>query len=218
MKKLFKAIGHFFKKIGLFIGKYLKVSWNYIKENAWIQPIAIVALIFAFVFGFQGVVNAVEKIKESSETKNDSKKDVYTKLTMGAVIEKLDAKEDFALFIGAHDCVYCEEFKSVVNKYINSTDNMIYYIDIHDTSDSTIDSKVLVSWAELLEEIDTRDFDGSLSTPTVVIIRDGEFADAKSGAQGLDGGTDYLNFVKFVEGGYIGKVESTTSTDTNSAE
>ena len=51
------------------------------------------------------------------------------------------------------------------------------------------------------------EFGTSSSTPTVVVIRDGEFVDAKSGAQGLSGGMEYLNFVKFVEGGYIDKIE-----------
>lgn len=208
MKKFLKSVGNFFKKIGLFIWKYLKVCWNYIKENAWIQPIAIVALIFGLVFGFQGIVNGIEKIKAANDEKKEVAKDVYTKLTMKEVREKMTNGDDFVLFIGAHDCVYCNQFKTVVNKYISSTGNAIYYIDIHDTSDSSIDTKYLNEWAQSLADIDTREFDGSLSTPTVIVIRDGEFADAKSGAQGLSGGMEYLNFVKFVEGGYIGKVEA----------
>ncbi len=214
MKKFFKAIGNFFKKIGLFIWKYLKISWNYIKENAWIQPIVLVVLIFALVFGFQGIVNGIEKIKENREEKKAEESNKYTILTMAEVREKLDNDEDFVLFIGAHDCVYCNEFKTVVNKYISSTNNMIYYIDIHDTTDTSIESRYLTEWAEMLADIETREFDGSLSTPTVVVIRDGEFADAKSGAQGLSGGMEYLNFVKFVEGEYIGKIEPSTSTTT----
>ena len=58
-----------------------------------------------------------------------------------------------------------------------------------------------------LQEIETRDFTDKLSTPTVVIVRGGEFVDAKAGAQALNGGMEYLSFVKFVEGEYIGKVE-----------
>ena len=65
MKKVLKSVGNFFKKVGLFIWKYLKICWNYIKENAWIQPIALVVLIFALVFGFQGIVDGIEKIKEN---------------------------------------------------------------------------------------------------------------------------------------------------------
>ena len=59
----------------------------------------------------------------------------------------------------------------------------------------------------MLANIETREFGTSLSTPTVVVIRDGEFVDAKSGAQGLSGGMEYLNFVKFVEGEWIGRFE-----------
>lgn len=207
MKKFFKAIGNFFKKIGLFVWKYLKISWNYIKENAWIQPIAIVVLIFAIVFGFQGIVNGIEKIKENASAKEASSKDVYKKLTMKEAREKIAAKQDFVLFIGSHDCTYCQSFKKVVNKYINSTGNDIYYIDIGDTTDTSLEGRYLDEWVQNLANIETREFGTSLSTPTVVIIEDGEFVDAKSGAQGLSGGMEYLNFVKFVEGEWIGKFE-----------
>lgn len=214
MKKFFKGVGDFFKKIGLFIWKYVKVCWNYIKENAWIQPIAIVALIFALVFGFQGVVNGIEKIKENAAAKKEEENNKYTKITMAQVREKLDNGDDFVLFIGAHDCGHCNSFKTVVNKYVSSTGNQIYYVDIHDTSDTSIEVRYLTEWAEMLTEIETRadKFDGSLSTPTVVVIRDGEFADAKAGAHGLNGGMEYLNFAEFVEGKYIGKIEPVSTT------
>ena len=196
MKKFFKGIGNFFKKIGLFIWKYLKICWNYIKENAWIQPIAIVALIFGLVFGFQGIVNGIEKIKENSQAKKEQAENKYTKVTMGQIREKLTNGDDFVLFVGSHNCIHCENFKQIINKYIGSTGNTIYYIDIDDTSDTTIEARYLNEWKEMLTEIETREIT-SLSTPTVIVIRDGEFADAKSGAQALNGGMEYLNFVKF---------------------
>lgn len=211
MKKFFKGVGNFFKKIGLFIWKYLKVCWNYIKENAWIQPIAIVALIFGLVFGFQAIVDGIEKVKENKQAKQEEKDNKYIKLTMSEVRTKIEEDESFVLFIGAHDCVYCNEFKTVVNKYISSTNKMIYYVDIHDTTDTSIEARYLTEWAEKLADIPTREFDGGLSTPTVVVIEKGEFVDAKSGAQGLSGGMEYLNFVKFVEGEYVGKIEPTSN-------
>ena len=211
MKNFFKGIGNFFKKIGLFIWKYLKICWNFIKDNAWIQPIAIVALIFVVVFGFQGIVEGIENIKQNSETKEKEAKNKYTKLTMGQVKEKLEKKQDFVLFVGSHNCIHCENFKPIINKYIGSTGKTIYYIDIEDTSDTTMEPKELLAWKEMLTEIDTREIE-SLNTPTVIVIRGGEFKDAKAGAQALNGGMEYLNFVKFVEGEYIGKIEPTTST------
>lgn len=214
MKKFFKAIGNFFKKVGLFIWKYLKVCWNYIKDNAWIQPIVIVALIFGLVFGFEGIVNLVEKAK-NGETGSGSKKNKYITLTMEEVEEKLEAKEDFTLFIGSHDCTYCISFAKVINKYIESSGNDVYYVDLGNSL--SFESSIYTSWAERLGNIDTRaevekddgGFNGkSISTPTVVVVRKGEFADAKSGAQGLSGGMEYLNFVDFVNGDFIGKYEN----------
>ena len=210
MKKFFEAIGNSFKKIGLFIWKYLKIAWTYIKENAWIQPIAIVALIFAVVFGFNSIVNGIEKIKENAAAKEAEEKDVFTKLTMKQVRDKISNGDDFVLFIGSHDCVYCQSFKKVLNKYINSSSRKdIYYIDIGDTTDTSLETRYINEWVENLASIETRDFGTSLSTPTVVLIEDGQFVDAKSGAQGLSGGMEYLNFVKFVEGEWIGKFEPT---------
>lgn len=210
MKKFFVAIGNFFKKIGLFIWKYLKIAFNYVKENAWLQPIVLVVLIFGLVFGIQGIVNAVDKAKENSSSETANGKDVFTKITYGEVKSKLDNKEDFVLFIGSHNCAHCIQFKKVINKYVSSTGKMIYYVDIDDTSDTTRDTKYLLEWKENLDEIATRDYtsEDSLSTPTTVVIRNGEFVDAKSGAIGLEGGDEYLNFTKFVEGEYIGKIES----------
>jgi len=208
MKKFLKSVGNFFKKIGLFIWKYIKISWNYIKENAWIQPIVIVGLIFALVFGVQGIINGVEKIKENSTSEESSSKDLFTKLTMSQVLDKIDADEDFVLFIGSRDCYHCQDFKPILNKYVSTSNRKdIYYIDIGDTSDYTLKKAYLNEWVEKLQYIETRDFGDSLSAPTVVIVRDGEFVDAKAGAQALNGGMEYLQFVKFVEGEYIGKVE-----------
>lgn len=210
MKKFFVSIGNFFKKIGLFIWKYLKIAFNYVKENAWLQPIVLVVLIFGLVFGIQGIVNAVDKAKENNSSGTVNGKDVFTKITYGEVKSKLDNGDSFILFIGSHMCDHCTQFKKVVNKYVSSTGNMIYYVDIDDTSDTTRDTRYLLEWKEYLNEIDTRDYASqeSLSTPTTVVIRNGEFADAKSGAIGLNGGDEYLNFTKFVEGEYIGKIES----------
>lgn len=215
MKKFFKGVGNFFKKIGLFIWKYLKISFNYVKDNAWLQPIVLVVLIFALVFGFQGVVNGIEKYKENKAAKQEESKNQYTKLTMAQARQKMADKEDFVLFIGAASCVYCAEFKTVVNKYVSSTGNAIYYIDIEDDSDTSMEKRYLDEWVEKLTKIETRMLTG-LSTPTVIVIRDGEFADAKSGAQGLSGGMEYLNFVDFVEGKYIGKIEEPTTDNAES--
>lgn len=209
MKKVLESDGNFFKKIGLFVWKYISIAWNYIKENAWIQPIAIVALIFGLVFGTQGVINGVEKIKANIEEKEKtSAKDLFTKITMKQALDKIDDKKDFVLFIGSRDCYHCQDFKPILNKYVSTSKrNDIFYIDIGDPSDYTLKDNYLNEWVEKLQEIETRDFTDKLSTPTVVIVRGGEFVDAKAGAQALNGGMEYLSFVKFVEGEYIGKVE-----------
>lgn len=213
MKKLLKNIGNFFKKIGLFIWKYIKIAWNYVKDNAWIQPIALVALIFALVFGFQGIVTAIDNFKTEKEEETEA---LYTKATMGEIIQMREDKKDFVFFIGSSGCSFCTQYKEILNKYIKSSGKTVYYFDISDTSDTTYDNSVILEWKWDLKAIDTRsEFNytaeqlnsPSVSTPTTIVVEDGEFKDAKSGALGLEGGEEYLNFVKFIEGQYIGKVE-----------
>ena len=176
MKNFFKAVGNFFKKIGLFIWKYLKICWNYIKENAWIQPIAIVVLIFGLVFGFEGIVNLVEKAK-NSETGTGSKKNKYITLTMEEAKAKIDASETFTLFIGSRSCGYCIDFAKVINKYIESTGKDVYYVDLGNKL--SFETSIYTEWAEKLGDIDTRakvgedgqGFDGkNIDTPTVVVV------------------------------------------------
>lgn len=214
MDKFFKKIGNFFKKIGLFIWKYLKICWAYIKDNAWIQPIAIVVLIFGLVFGFEGIVTLIDNAK-NSDTGSGSSKNKYKTLTMEEAQEMIEEGKDFTLFIGSHECTYCVSFAKVINKYIESSGKDVYYVDLGNSL--SFEKSIYTDWAERLGKIDTRaevekddgGFNGtSISTPTVVVIRGGEFADAKSGAQGLSGGMEYLNFVDFVNGEFIGKYES----------
>lgn len=212
MKKFLKSVGNFFKKIGLFIWKYLKICWNYIRDNAWIQPIAIVVLIFGLVFGVQGIINGVEKIKENRETKNDEKNNLFIQLSMGEVKEKLASSDNtFTLFIGQTGCFHCDNMKTIVNKYISTTGKDVYYVDINNPDDYTFDRNYFNQWIEMLEDIETRDLISvdpdtglkSMGTPTFVVVQNGEFADAKSGE------LEYLNFVDVVSGKYVGKVEPT---------
>ena len=50
--KVFRKIGNFFKSI-----------WRYIKQNAWIQPILMVGLIFAIIFGLTKAESVWNTIK-----------------------------------------------------------------------------------------------------------------------------------------------------------
>ena len=61
-KKVLTAIGHFFRNI-----------WRYIMTNAWIQPILIVALIFAIIFGLTGVPKLFDKIEGWFDDSTDNK-------------------------------------------------------------------------------------------------------------------------------------------------
>ena len=69
LKKVFTAIGHFFRNI-----------WRYIMTNAWVQPILIVALIFAIIFGLTVLPGMFDKIGSWFDDTQDSKiKSKYAK-------------------------------------------------------------------------------------------------------------------------------------------
>ncbi len=209
-KKFWKSIGNFFVKIGKFIAKVFKVSFNYVKENFWIQPIIIVALIFALVFAFQGIVNNFDKIKgwftSSEETQNQ-----YTRMSMEELNQKLEAGDDFIFFIGSDTCSACHHYFPVINTYVSTNNVTVYELDIStDENDAYVDYTLKTSdldeIVEKLSQLTHRDELMNmqyLSTPTTIIVRNGQFVDARIGAIGQEDASDYLDFVEFMNGEQI---------------
>ena len=113
-KKVLTAIGHFFRNI-----------WRYIMANAWIQPILIVALIFAIIFGLTGIPKLVDTVKGwFDDTTDSSIKLKYRKtIDYDDFIELYEGGEKFVVVFGADDCTNCKKLYSTINTYMDDKDH-----------------------------------------------------------------------------------------------
>ena len=61
------------KKVLFAIGRFFRNIWRYIMTNAWIQPILIVALIFAIIFGLTGIPALIDEVKSWFDDTSDNR-------------------------------------------------------------------------------------------------------------------------------------------------
>ena len=197
MQKLKK----FFSKLWSGIKKVTRVVVDFFKENVWAEVLGIVIAILLFILIVQGIVKAIDKCKNTTQ---DDSVNRSTTITTAELMEKLNNGDTFVLFLGSNTCSHCKEFYKTVNRYIASG-NTVYYVDLADTSDTTLTKYYSEIEERLLNDIpEDRDIT-SLATPTTVYVLNGEFADAIQGAYGMDGGSNYVVWCDVVEGNYVGK-------------
>ena len=128
-KKVLTAIGHFFRNI-----------WRYIMTNAWIQPILIVALIFAIIFGLTGVPKLFDKIEGWFDDSTDNKIKNQKKIDVDEFFELYEGNESFVIVFGEDDCANCKSLYKTINKYMDDEDHKalvgkdveIYFMNITD--------------------------------------------------------------------------------------
>lgn len=64
-----------------------------------------------------------------------SKLKTYEEVSLNKVLEKLDNKESFILFIGSSDCSHCASYKPKLENVIKDYQVKVYYIDVSKLSD-----------------------------------------------------------------------------------
>ena len=154
LKKVFTAIGHFFRNI-----------WRYIMANAWVQPILIVALIFAIIFGLTGIPSLIESVKGWFDDTKDSKiKRKYSeKIDIDEFYELYEGNKSFVLVIGAEDCAECKTLFKTVNNYMDDKDHRdlvdteIYYLNITKLLDEIEED--IEDYGDVRFNIDSDNFD-----------------------------------------------------------
>ncbi len=104
MKKVFGAIGGFFKRI-----------WRWIAETAWIQPLLIVGLIFGVIFSIPSISSWISNASESygryayynaNVLKSKDLLEFEDSKGYETLYEK-DGKERFLIVFIEEDCNYC---------------------------------------------------------------------------------------------------------------
>ena len=79
------------------------------------------------------------------------------------VLEKLENKESFIVYVGYDDCQSCKEFKPILNQLIENYDITIYYLPTDDKQTE-----------DQLNEIQYNYFYRMYWTPTTYIVENGE--------------------------------------------
>ena len=79
------------------------------------------------------------------------------------VLERLENKESFIVYVGYDDCQSCKEFKPILNQLIENYDITIYYLPTDDKQTE-----------DQLNEIQYNYFYRMYWTPTTYIVEDGE--------------------------------------------
>lgn len=137
LKKVFTAIGHFFRNI-----------WRYIMTNAWVQPILIVALIFAIIFGLTGIPSLVDNIKNMfDENKDSSIKRKYSEaIDIDEFYELYDGNKSFVIVFGEDDCANCKTLYNKINSYMKDEKHRenivkvdIYFLNVTDVLEDVQD-------------------------------------------------------------------------------
>lgn len=136
LKKVLTAIGHFFRNI-----------WRYIMTNAWIQPILIVALIFAMIFGLTAIPDLAKTVKSWFDDKSDEKIQYKYRDTVDydEFMELYEGNEKFVIVFGADDCSNCKRLYGTINSYMKDkehqelVDAKIYFLNITKLTDKIED-------------------------------------------------------------------------------
>ncbi len=118
----------------------------------------------------------------------DSKYKTYEEISYKQLLEKLDKKESFALFIGSSECSHCADYKVTLEKFIENYQVKVYYLNV-----------INLSSDEYNHFVSLINFGGS--TPTTVFITDGE---EKTIYNRIVGAVEYSKIIsKFKAAGYI---------------
>lgn len=119
--------------------------FNYIKKflskNYWIQPVLLVAVIFALVFSIQGLTTLIEKIGNSlsGEGKCTDCKDI-TYEQLETVLEETTDAEPIIVLITTDDCATCQNVYDKLEAFLNIDeykDFKIFRIEIQENEEET---------------------------------------------------------------------------------
>lgn len=128
--------------------------------------------LFTFLVGCQKIT------KISLETSDAT---TYVEIDSDDLVEKLNAKADFMLYISSETCTSCAEFKLILESIIQNKDIKVYKIEA----------------GELFKP--NNDYIAYQFTPTIVIISDGDELIKIDGVEDSKIFKDYDSFIKFYD-------------------
>ena len=124
------------KKVLFAIGRFFRNIWRYIMTNAWIQPILIVALIFAIIFGLTGIPALIDEVKSWFDDTSDNRIKNQKKIDYDDFMEMYNNNESFFVVFGEEDCANCKKLYKTINTYMNDKEHKeivnakVYYFNV----------------------------------------------------------------------------------------
>ena len=124
------------KKVLFAIGRFFRNIWRYIMTNAWIQPILIVALIFAIIFGLTGIPALIDEVKSWFDDTSDNRIKNQKKIDYDDFMEMYNNNESFFVVFGEEDCANCKKLYKTINTYMDDKEHKeivnakIYYFNV----------------------------------------------------------------------------------------
>ena len=124
------------KKVLFAIGRFFRNIWRYIMTNAWIQPILIVALIFAAIFALTGIPSLIDEIKSWTDDTTDNKIKNQKTIDYDDFMKMYNNNETFFVVFGEEDCANCKTLYKTINTYMDDKEHKeivntkIYYFNV----------------------------------------------------------------------------------------
>jgi len=112
---------------------------KFLSKNYWIQPVLLVAVIFALVFSIQGITTLVEKISDSisGEGKCTQCKDI-TYEQLEDKVETATNDSPVIVLITTDDCAACEVVYKKLDVFVkNNPEYKIFRIEIQENEEKT---------------------------------------------------------------------------------
>ena len=104
--------------------------------NAWIQPILIVALIFAAIFALTGIPSLIDEIKSWTDDTTDNKIKNQKTIDYDDFMKMYNNNETFFVVFGEEDCANCKTLYKTINTYMDDKEHKeivntkIYYFNV----------------------------------------------------------------------------------------
>ncbi len=126
-----------------------------LKNNYWLQPVLLIVLVFAMVFGLQAIPGFVSTIK-GWFTQQEGGCPNCTVSTFDNANSKIQKDDEVYVLITQTTCVNCTKAYPIVNKFLGSYKNYsVLIVDIQKNSDDYIDSTItdekLYSFGQLID-------------------------------------------------------------------
>lgn len=140
--------------------------------------------LFLLLSGAIAVWFLVDSVTRPQESDYAQAAKAYQKISMDQLEEKVEAQEDFLLYIGRESCSYCRVFVPKLTKAIKETHKTVYYVDSNEEEEGQIQ--------------DFSQKNGIKTVPSLVYYQSGQLTDSlKKGSQAST--TEIKDFLALLE-------------------